>query len=365
VAVDDGSTAEALRVIWDPRRRGAHGIGRFAAELGRRLEADPRVALEPLGLTTDWRSPWDAWRLGRVLRELGTSPAPASKTVFLSPGFSVPAGHIPEVQVLVTVHDLIHLRWGSVGVRAWYEAVLRPALRRAAAVLTVSQYSAEAVRRWAGLPSERVHVVGNGVSEAFGPGGEGVDWPRPYALWVGSDRPHKGLATLRAAWWRSGLGADHDLVLVVDGRAVVDREGAALGDLEQPDASPPAPGGGSASASVGEITDEQLACWYRGALAVAMPSLDEGFGLPAAEAAACGTAVVASRAGALPEVLGEEGAAWVRPGDVADWTGALRRVVEGVALRNRLAAGGPAAVARYRWDAVARRVIEVVRGVAG
>jgi glycosyltransferase involved in cell wall biosynthesis len=91
-----------------------------------------------------------------------------------------------------------------------------------------------------------------------------------------------------------------------------------------------------------------------------VPSLYEGFSLPTVEALACGTPVVASRAGALPEVLGEDGgcAVLVPPGDSGVLGDAIARLVDSPAERGRLGAAGRArALERFGWTSVARATV--------
>ena len=110
---------------------------------------------------------------------------------------------------------------------------------------------------------------------------------------------------------------------------------------------------------VGPAPDADLPALYGGALAFAFPSLWEGFGLPALEAMAAGTPVVASNRGALPEVTG--GAALLvdpAPGAFAE---ALERLLAEPALRERLRAGGPSPRGKFSWERTARETLAVYR----
>ena len=111
----------------------------------------------------------------------------------------------------------------------------------------------------------------------------------------------------------------------------------------------------------GRITDEELARRYSASEIAVTPSVYEGFGLPAAEAMACEVPVVATRAGALPEVVedGESGIL-VPPADEFALAGAIKRLLEDEALKRRLAAAGRERVERYfSWEETARKTIEV------
>lgn len=111
-----------------------------------------------------------------------------------------------------------------------------------------------------------------------------------------------------------------------------------------------------------DLTDQELASLLASAEVMAVPSLYEGFSLPTVEAMACGTPLVASRAGALPEVVGEDGFAGllVPPADVASLTAGLDRVLSDASLRARMSINGRhRATTRFSWSSVAARTAEV------
>jgi glycosyltransferase involved in cell wall biosynthesis len=107
------------------------------------------------------------------------------------------------------------------------------------------------------------------------------------------------------------------------------------------------------------VSDERLACLYTGALAAVSPSLAEGFGLPAVEAAACGAPAVLSDLPAHRETLGKH-AMYFPPRDAKALASALDEVMTNEARRAAMAAGGRQAVARLSWDAGAQRLLEVL-----
>jgi glycosyltransferase involved in cell wall biosynthesis len=112
------------------------------------------------------------------------------------------------------------------------------------------------------------------------------------------------------------------------------------------------------------VHDGQLPLLYNMATAFAYPSLYEGFGLPAAEAMACGTPTLASSDGALLEVVGDA-AVVVDPLSVGSIAQGLARVVGDEELRARLRAEGPRRVARFTWQAAAEKVLDVYRKAVG
>jgi glycosyltransferase involved in cell wall biosynthesis len=108
----------------------------------------------------------------------------------------------------------------------------------------------------------------------------------------------------------------------------------------------------------GFVPDERLAVLYNAATVLALPSFDEGFGLPAVEAMACGLPVLASRSGSLAEVVGPAGV-FFDPRDHAGMSAALREVLDDPALRKSLAAEGLKRAGGFTWSAAARDAVRL------
>jgi glycosyltransferase involved in cell wall biosynthesis len=265
---------------------------------------------------------------------------------------------------VVTVHDLTYLRHPEMvaAASARFRHLVPRALRRGATVCTPTAAVGAEVADAYGLPPERLVVTPLGVGPAWraatppdpawlAQGG----LPERYLLFVGSREPRKNLSTLLAAY-RELRRADGDDVppLVLVGPA---------GWGEAPDLA------GLPAASVrtlGYLPEADLARVVAGAAALLYPSWYEGFGLPALEALACGTPVVAADLPALREVLGDQ-AELVPPGDAAGLAGAIAKVLEdpgGEAAR----AARRAHAAAFTWVACAeatmgayRRALEAAR----
>lgn len=313
-------------LVADTRWIGPHGIGRFAREVLVRI---PHRPLPLGGRPTD---PLDPFRVGLYLFR-------ARPRLYFSPGFNPPWP--PRGSFVLTVHDLIPLRFGSSFHRTYFHTLLRPALKRARRVLTVSEFSRREIAAWAGLPPEKVVVVGGGVGEAFRPEGPKGDLGFPYLLYVGAHKPHKNLERLVEAFALARLPG---VRLALTGRP----EEALLLRAK-------AHGVEGRLVFLGLVPEEELPALYRGALALVFPSLYEGFGLPPLEAMACGTPVVASNRASIPEVVGDAGLL-VDPYQVEALAEALRRVVEDEPLRAELRAKGLARSRLFSWDGVAERV---------
>ena len=317
--------------IFDTRWVGAHGIGRFAAEVHARIGG-----FEPIGIGGSPSAPLDPLRLWRYLRH-------ESPELFFSPGYNAPLR--VTCPFAFCIHDLAHLyvkEYASLARRAYYETIVRGAIRHAAVVFTVSEYSRTGICEWAGISPDRVLNVGNGVSEVFRPDGAAQVRRRPYFLHVGNCRPHKNIGRVLEAFARSGMPGDVDLVCTGGASAQVRARIRALG-LDD------------AVSFEGQLSDDGLAKLYRGALALVFVSSYEGFGLPIVEAMACGTPVLTSAAAAMPETAA--GAALLAdPLDVDAIQEGMLRLLTDDALRQRLRLDGLERASFFSWTTTANRI---------
>jgi glycosyltransferase involved in cell wall biosynthesis len=221
--------------------------------------------------------------------------------------------------------------------------------RRVDRMITSSKASQHRLERDFRVPGSRIQMLGNGLdTEGFRPD-PGVPRRPGELLCVGrASDPNKGVRTLIAALAR--LGPDFHLTLVDDPSP---HNEARRWAREH--------GCGDRLRIAGRVSTEELVGLYRRAMLVVVPSRYEGFGLPAAEAMACGTPVVAAAAGALPEVVETGGGGLlVPPEDPEALAKAISTLAEQPEARSAMGARAPARIeSAYSWRRVAARTAEV------
>ncbi len=279
---------------------------------------------------------------GRVGRQLLWSPANT--------------GPLLASHQVVTIHDafpLDHPEWFPPGFALWYRLLLPRLAQRAARVVTVSAYSQKRLARLLRLPPGQIAVAPGGVDPArFYPltvaqqqrFRQAWGLPPTYLLFFGPADPRKNLKGVSLAW--DLVRQSHpEVELVIAGRGAV--RFAPRGQVR----------------CLGYVDDACLPALYSAAAALLIPSLDEGFGLPALEAMACGLPVLAASVGALPEVAGEA-ALWVdpsRPEDIADGVDAL---LSSPPLHRALIHKGLDRARQFTWESTAALLGQVFRAAS-
>jgi glycosyltransferase involved in cell wall biosynthesis len=283
--------------------------------------------------------------------------------VFHTQYVGVPAS---GARLVLTVHDLSYELYPETFPmnRALFLKLTRWSARRAAAVIAVSESTKRDLVRLYGLPPEKIHVVMNGVSSSFRPPSpEDVARVRArfgvrgdYVLSVAARQPRKNLARLTEAFLSARRRGDFNLRLVlVGGRAwgPSDMAGEAAEAVRRGDIL-----------LTGYVEEADLPGLYGGAAVFAYPSLYEGFGLPVAEAMACGTPVLTSNVSSLPEV-GGDAAVYADPLSVAEISRALWETASNPERRREMRARGLERARLFSWDAAARKTLAVYDVVMG
>lgn len=308
-------------------------------------------------------------RPARLIWEQVRAPALATRLgldVWHGPHYTMPARL--TVPATVTVHDMTffdHPEWHERSKVAFFTPMLRMSARRAHSLIAVSEHTADRLR--ARLePRAPIVVAPHGVDQArFRPAPRGSDDDLatlrhlgirpPYLAFTGTLEPRKGLPTLVEAFSRLAPSRP-ELRLVIAGRdgwgATAVRDAAAASGVTTRILRP------------GWFPGSALPAFLRQSEAVVYPSLEEGFGLPALEALACGAALVTTTGSAMAEVVGGAGLL-VEPGDTPALAATLARVLDDAALVDQLRHAGPVQAATYTWQDSVERHLGAYRLAAG
>lgn len=263
-------------------------------------------------------------------------------------------------KLVMTVHDAIPFRKGgriSGGrqrfLNAYWRTVIPRAARAAEMVVVSSQYVGEDIRERFGIAAQKLCVVPIAVNPIYfdnlpGTPPAGVDPGSPFVLAFGSADGRKNhQSAIQAFDSIAPRFPGVKLVLVCSHASV--RETLLPSQTVIP---------------VGPVSSDELLWLYRNALALVFPSFDEGFGLPPLEAMACGTPVVASNAGSVPEVVAGHGIV-VDPSDVSGIARGLSSVMGDRDLQRRLAAEGRAHASQFNLRRMGAELITVYEAAAG
>jgi glycosyltransferase involved in cell wall biosynthesis len=361
----------------DPR-----GAGRYVIELVRALDRRGHVGLhlstrkddgdrwQALAPRADVRAVVPNGRARRLAWEQVASPRFVDRwgiDVHHGPHYTTP--EVAKVPKVVTVHDLTffdHPEWHEKVKVAVFKRAIRSATELAQAIVCVSPPTARRLRELL-PPKGSVHVIPHGIDhELFRPDGDAAADEAllaehgvrpPYVAFWGTLEPRKDLATLVAAF--DALAPDHpDLSLVIAG-------GSGWGNepFERAAAASPF---AERIIRTGYVEDAFIPPLVRRAEAVVYAALEEGFGLPALEALACGAPLVTTEGSVMDELT--DGAPWLAPaGDPTALADRLREILDPASgpERERRRALGLAVAARHTWDATAEAHEAVYAQVGG
>jgi glycosyltransferase involved in cell wall biosynthesis len=313
------------------------GVERWAVELCTRLPAlrpgAYAIARPPRTLAYRAGQAWEQLALPLRARAVGAR-------IVLNPANLAPLAWPGNVVVMHDAVALTHPEWFSTAYATWHGRLVPAIARRARRLVTVSSFSRDELAEATGVVAE---VVPGGVDERFAPDADAVatrralGLERPYVVCVGGDSPRKNYAALgevaralaprgvemvTAGTWRAHHGPRSSLEAV---------------------------------RALGYVDEALLPGLFRGAEAFVLPSRHEGFGLTCLEAMACGTPVVATAVGALPETVGEAGVL-VDPGSDGALADAVEALLDDPGRCERLAAAGRERAARFSWARTAHEM---------
>lgn len=276
----------------------------------------------------------------------------------------VPAHVVPPVRpaaTVVTIHDLGYLYEPAAHTslsRTYLDWSTRWSVRAARSIIAISEATKRDLVQFYGVPPHKVSVVYHGIDERFQPASRSqisrvkqeLGIGDQFILFVGTIQPRKNVVRLIDAF--TLIADERDRLQIV----LAGKIGWKSSEIER-----------AISASrhsdrillLGHVPDGDLPALYSASSAFALPSLYEGFGLPALEALACGTPVLVSDRGSLPEVVGDA-AAVVDPTNVAEIADGLRHVLDVDGRADRIERGRVHA-SKFSWEKTGRQTLEILR----
>ncbi len=317
-----------------------------------------------------FRSPFDMLRLTRATWR-------ARLDVFFSPSLYTFYPLPPGLPAVVTVHDVIadrhpRLTLPSIRARTFWRLKRMLALQQARLILTVSDYAERTIADTLGVARNRIRVAVEAPSPVFRPSGDageirgaaaraGLPEDARWFTYVGGFGPHKNVdAVVRAhahVARRTGTAAPYLLLIgAVEGEVFFE-------DRERIRAAIAAGGAEQLVRWMGFLPDEEIRLLHAGAIALMLPSREEGFGLPAIEAAACATPVIVTSASPLPTLLGD-GAIVVDPDDQHALDAAAELFCLDGEVRRRAGERARERAARLTWADTGAAALGAIREAA-
>jgi glycosyltransferase involved in cell wall biosynthesis/GT2 family glycosyltransferase len=367
------------RIILDLRcmRMGRNGPSRFSHEILEALmsldqnhyylvllhpewkgKINFRPGFEPYFIAHSFKSPLDFLKIYSVARQFKAH-------IYFSSTFITPL-ITGTAKRTATLHDLINITLPEYfeGSNKYYAILAKQYLRfqtwltvrNSDKIVTVAQSSRRHITYYYGIEPRKVSVVYNSAGNRFfaKPISQTTKqrflFDGPYILGLANFRGYKNIRVLLQAYAKLKKDGAKEL-LVLFGRyskELAEREILkSLGpDLAQ------------SVRLLGSLTDDELSEIYTGASVFVFPSLAEGFGIPAIEAMACGTCVVTSNAGSLPEVCGDA-AVYVNPRSPSELASVIRSLLESPERRSLLAKKGYQQARKYNWLESAQKLVRM------
>ncbi len=334
------------------------------------IVAPTRVSPTEAASASGRRSLKDLWAMSRQVMKYDLD-------IFFFPAVYSYFPIFNRTKIITTIHDMTPERhpekaFPNKKLMRFWKLKQSLALWQSHLILTVSEYSKGEIIRYCNIPESRVCVISEGPSPIFKVlSGNShmtqvlrryqLDPGDRFLLYVGGISPHKNLKTLVEVYTQligEQMFSDVKLVLVGDYqndsfysdypalKRLVDQSHFDRNVI-----------------FTGFIEDMELAYLYNAAMLLVFPSLQEGFGLPAVEAMACGTPVAASNAGSLPEILGEAGY-FFNPYSPDEMLAAIKRVISDDTLKENMRRCGLMRVKQFLWDQAAKNMLTIFNELA-
>lgn len=327
-----------VRILYDTRWIGEHGIGRFASEVLKRNKGFNKIngKLKPT-------SPLDVLFITMYLC--------FNRGIYFSPGYNCPYFFLSRS--IITIHDLNHIdvnHNSSFIKKLYYEFIMKRACKKSLRIFTVSDFSKNRICEWAGVDRSKVLVVGNGVSEEFQHESSETHLnEEEYIIVVSNRKKHKNESRILSAFNNSNLPSTVKLIFTGSPNDDLLKEIKELGLQNR-------------VIFKGRVENEELASLYRNAVFLLFPSLYEGFGLPVIEAMSCGTAVITSNSTSLPEVAGDA-AVLVDPENTEEITNAINSLYFNEVERKNLIEKGLIQAKKFTWERTSNLISNHLRKI--
>jgi glycosyltransferase involved in cell wall biosynthesis len=300
---------------------------------------------------------WYQFTLNSALRKI-------KPDVFFSPGSFLPLGlQCPSV---ITVHDVAHRPYPdaiSAVHRKYYAYFMPRFLKESSAVITVSEFSKQEILKYYPISDEKITVIYNGIGNDYRPFSHEEQHAvrmqftqgHRYFLFVGAIHPRKNIARLIEAYTLFRQNTDTNIKLVIAGRK--------SWDYTTVDQAMAASAYRSDIVFTGYVPAGMLATITGSALALCYISLYEGFGLPVAEAMACGIPVMVSENSAQAEIAGDAGFI-VDPMDITQIARGMQQLTGDSSLRDKLSQAGIERSRFFSWDVAAKATYTALKAAA-
>lgn len=322
-----------MKILFDDRWIGPHGIGRFASEFLKRTSNIERISPSIIKKPSN---PFDPVHLSWKISN-------STADIFYSPGYNPPL--YSKTPFVFTLHDLNHIdvpESKTLLKTQYYEKIIKPAAKKAHAIITISEFSRQRILDWINIPKTKVINASCGVDEHFTTDGAIFKPGYEYLFYIGNRKPHKNLKRLLKAF---SISSSHkDFKLIISGYECR-QTSLWIKDF-------------SLQNKVfysGYILDKDLPSYYRGAVATMFPSLYEGFGLPSIESMACGTPVLTSNLGALKEAAGPN-TILVDPLRVESIAEGINQIITKFTCTNYSKKPMTTHAKQFSWDKVHRKI---------
>jgi len=288
--------------------------------------------------------------------------------IFFAP-FYISPWTVP-CRMVLTVHDMMDRSFPDIFahhpfpvsslLKVFYRIVTWRSIKNASCIIAVSEFTKQEILRYHSIPGDKIVTIHEGVNNKFKQVTEAdilykiktkYNLPSEYVLFLGTTKYYKNIHRLLEGFAHHIKNKPKgEMQLVIAGmRNVLQsdlmRMAEYLGISER-------------ISFVGAIEEDDLAALYSGAKVFILPSLYEGFGLPALEAMACGTPVIVSNVSSLPEIVGNA-AFFVNPYDAIDIYRALDMVLSNPALQQNLRQLGLEHVKKFSWDTAVKKTLDI------